>query len=133
MGNKLRFARWGRLVALSATFVQISGSILGLLFRSPTLGIFTNATDVLFRPVPIIPLFTLISGLFILALELPLGPFTGASDAHSIRAVAYTLVGVISFFQVQTMNASLYYLIAGMAFGVAYSRDEAELPSKLPS
>ncbi|KAL1919131.1 uncharacterized protein VTP21DRAFT_2513 [Calcarisporiella thermophila] len=132
MGNKLRWSMWGRTVALAATFIQVVGSLLGIFDPSPTFGFWTRATNFLFFPVPILPLITLTTAIIILALELPLGPLYKLSHFHLPRAIGLTAVSMIAFLGVQTMNSSLYYFIAALAYTIAWWRDEAEDWGNLP-
>lgn len=78
------------------------------------------------RPLPILQTINLVSGLFLLAWEWPLGFLAGSGIHRSLEArlAALPLVALSAALIYQGTNAALYYVVALIAYFWAYSEGE---------
>ncbi|WVQ66169.1 uncharacterized protein L199_004348 [Kwoniella botswanensis] len=138
--GKLIWHQWGRLLALTSAVYMVWASFWAYLYRKffwdmigGTLGpaglIPSKNTQPLVNLVVVVPLlqtFTLVLGLFALALELPL-PIVVNTPVHRsimLRIVLYFLTGFIGIMVYQTVDCAIYFIITSGVYAVALSKGE---------
>jgi hypothetical protein len=105
---------------------QILAAIQGFFWPKIFWDFSTKALDRLIRPVPVLQTMNLLTGLAILALELPLSLVAGSSIHRSIafRLAVLPFVALPGCLLYQATNAFAYYLIAEVIYFSAYRRGE---------
>ncbi|KAK1769716.1 hypothetical protein QBC33DRAFT_513199 [Phialemonium atrogriseum] len=117
---------WARLITLSAATYQIAAAIEGFFWPKIFWDFLTRSLDPAVKPIPILQIINLLSGLFLLAWEWPLGFIAGSGIHRSIEArlAALPLVALSAALIYQGTNAALYYVVALVAYFWAYSEGE---------
>lgn len=90
----------------------------------------TRSLDPAVRPIPILQTINLVSALFVLAWEWPLGFLAGSGLHRSLaaRLAALPLFALSAALIYQGTNAALYYVVAMVVYFWAYSEGEVSLP-----
>lgn len=86
----------------------------------------TKTLDGGVKPIPVLQILNLLSGLFMIVLEWPAGFIAGTTFHRSIEArlAVLPMTALLAILIYQGTNAALYYLIGMMVYFVAYSEGE---------
>lgn len=117
---------WARLVVLSAATYQFAAGVHGFFWPKILWDFATKNLDAAVKPIPVLQILNVISGLSMLALEWP-APFLAGSGIHrslEARLAIIPLVGLMAGLLYQGANAAVYYIIGLMAYFWAYSEGE---------
>jgi len=140
MGN-LIWHQYSRLVSITASVYAVWSGFFGLVYRkffwdfvggtlrdpggmqaSPNAAIFIT----LIVKAPIIQIFTMLSGLFLIALEFPLPALKGFAIHRSLvlRIVALLLQAFLAILYYQGTNAAIWSVVAAICYGRAIALGE---------
>ncbi|KAG6170852.1 hypothetical protein E4U11_001634 [Claviceps purpurea] len=116
----------GRLIILAAATYQVAAAIEGFFWPKMFFDFLTKTLDGAVKPVPVLQIVNLLSGLGMLALEWPLKPVVGTALHRSLefRLAILPLPVLASILMYQSTNPALYYMIGMVIYFWAYSEGE---------
>ncbi|RGB25662.1 hypothetical protein C1646_723248 [Rhizophagus diaphanus] len=123
--GQLIWNQWARLISLTAGVFQLIGGLFAFFYRY---SMFTAVIDInfLFNPFNYLAIICTVTGLIIIALELPL-PFlkeTFLVRSFVPRILLYVPISFISVFNYQNVNPALYLFIGALMYLTAAIKGE---------
>jgi len=124
--GKLIKNHWARLIVLTAALYQVAAAIEGFFWPKIFWDFLTKNLDGAVKPIPILQILNLLSGLWMLAWEWPLGFLAGTSIHRSIEArlIFLPLTILVAALMYQATNPAIYYTIGMGVYFWAYSDGE---------
>lgn len=124
--GKLIKNHWARLIIMTAATYQIGAAIEGFIWPKIFWDFLTRSLDPAVRPIPVLQSINLIFGLWMLALEWPLGFLAGSSVHRSLefRLAVLPLTTLAAALMYQSTNPAIYYMIGMVVYFWAYSEGE---------
>ncbi|GBC07393.1 hypothetical protein RclHR1_07430005 [Rhizophagus clarus] len=117
--------QWARLISLTAGVFQVIGGIFAFFYRYSMFNPVININN-LFNPFNYFAVICTVTGLIILAIELPL-PFlknTFLVTSFIPRILLYIPISFVSVFNYQNVNPALYLFIATLMYLTASLKGE---------
>ncbi|TVY94551.1 hypothetical protein LAWI1_G000007, partial [Lachnellula willkommii] len=134
--GKLIKNHWARLIVLTAAIYQVAAAIEGFFWPKIFWDFLTKNLDGAVKPIPVLQIINLISGIVMLAWEWPLGFLAGTAIHRSIEArlVALPMCALVAALIYQATNPAIYYVIGMGVYFWAYSEGEVvvAVPWSLP-
>jgi hypothetical protein len=117
---------WARLIIMTAGAYQVAAALEGFFWPKIFWDFLTKTLDPAVKPLPILQTVNLVMGIFLVALEWPLGFLAGSGIHRSLafRLAILPLTALASALIYQGTNAALYYLIGMVVYFWAYSEGE---------
>ncbi|KEY67515.1 hypothetical protein S40285_00793 [Stachybotrys chlorohalonatus IBT 40285] len=124
--GKLIKNHWARLIIMTAATYQIAAAVEGYFWPKIFWDFLTRTLDGAVRPIPALQTINLVFGLFMLALEWPVGFISGTAIHRSLefRLAILPLTALSAALLYQATNPAIYYLIGMIVYFWAYSEGE---------
>ncbi|RIA87314.1 hypothetical protein C1645_827934 [Glomus cerebriforme] len=123
--GKLIWNQWARLIGLTAGVFQVIGGIFAFFYHYSMFNAVININS-LFNPFDVFAVICTVTGLIILAIELPLSFFKDTFITNSFipRILLYIPISFVSVFNYQNVNPALYLFIATLMYLTASIKGE---------
>jgi hypothetical protein len=124
--GKLIKNHWARLIIMTAAVYQIAAAVEGYFWPKIFWDFLTRTLDPAVRPIPVLQTINLVFGLWMLALEWPLGFIAGSPLHRSLefRLAILPLTALSAALMYQATNPAIYYMIGMVVYFWAYSEGE---------
>jgi hypothetical protein len=124
--GKLIKNHWARLIILTAGVYQVGAAVEGFFWPKIFWDFLTKTLDGAVKPIPVLQIINLLFGLFMVALEWPLGFIAGSTIHRSLefRLAILPLTALSAALVYQATNAAIYYMIGMVVYFWAYSEGE---------